>query len=155
VRACVCPWADDWLHECHTWAEKLDVVIDETKDDALESAQGSDGGGDEDRMGGDDVCGGQMLWRMHKAVMVAVMMIVWVVIMIVAGTSPGQRSLMLSSMGTGAMFSPPAPMMSSLYRPVIFTIPRSSCGSMGNTCMGRGIHRVSWECWVTTSRVVG
>jgi hypothetical protein len=43
----------------------------------------------------------------------------------------GQKILKLSSIGTGAMFSPPAPIISSLIRPVIFkwpsfkTIPRS------------------------------
>jgi len=39
---------------------------------------------------------------------------------------PSQVALILSSIGTGAMFSPPAPMISSLKRPVIRTIPRAS-----------------------------
>jgi hypothetical protein len=36
---------------------------------------------------------------------------------------PPHTSLMASSIGTGAMFSPPAVMMSSLYRPVILSMP--------------------------------
>mmetsp|Transcript_34994 Transcript_34994/g.64811 ORF Transcript_34994/g.64811 Transcript_34994/m.64811 type:complete len:220 (+) Transcript_34994:675-1334(+) len=38
----------------------------------------------------------------------------------------GCNFLTLASIGTGATFSPPAPMMSSLYRPVILIIPFSS-----------------------------
>mmetsp|Transcript_26468 Transcript_26468/g.56187 ORF Transcript_26468/g.56187 Transcript_26468/m.56187 type:complete len:215 (+) Transcript_26468:199-843(+) len=38
---------------------------------------------------------------------------------------PSQLFLTWSSMGTGAMFSPPSPMISSLYLPVIFTMPAS------------------------------
>mmetsp|Transcript_42352 Transcript_42352/g.83187 ORF Transcript_42352/g.83187 Transcript_42352/m.83187 type:complete len:216 (+) Transcript_42352:795-1442(+) len=38
----------------------------------------------------------------------------------------GQLALMVSSMGMGAMFSPPAVMISSLIRPVMYTRPFSS-----------------------------
>mmetsp|Transcript_1892 Transcript_1892/g.2609 ORF Transcript_1892/g.2609 Transcript_1892/m.2609 type:complete len:310 (-) Transcript_1892:1469-2398(-) len=38
----------------------------------------------------------------------------------------GCRSLTFPSTGTGATFSPPAPMISSLYRPVILIMPRVS-----------------------------
>mmetsp|Transcript_8157 Transcript_8157/g.18664 ORF Transcript_8157/g.18664 Transcript_8157/m.18664 type:complete len:270 (-) Transcript_8157:88-897(-) len=42
---------------------------------------------------------------------------------IMTSLMPSHALFTHSSMGTGAMFSPPSPMMSSLYLPVIFTMP--------------------------------
>eukprot|EP00438_Fugacium_kawagutii_P006399 Skav224252 [mRNA] locus=scaffold2636:14703:15730:- [translate_table: standard] len=42
---------------------------------------------------------------------------------IITFESAGAAFLIASSTGTGAIFSPPAPMINSLYRPVILTTP--------------------------------
>mmetsp|Transcript_23868 Transcript_23868/g.67610 ORF Transcript_23868/g.67610 Transcript_23868/m.67610 type:complete len:206 (+) Transcript_23868:192-809(+) len=42
---------------------------------------------------------------------------------IMTSAMPSQPFFTSSSMGTGAIFSPPSPIISSLYRPVIFTMP--------------------------------
>mmetsp|Transcript_13433 Transcript_13433/g.20123 ORF Transcript_13433/g.20123 Transcript_13433/m.20123 type:complete len:218 (-) Transcript_13433:1496-2149(-) len=47
----------------------------------------------------------------------------------------GQIFLMLDSSGTGATFSPPAPIISSLYLPVIFSMPDSLMHPLSPECI--------------------
>ena len=70
---------------------------------------------------------------------------------IIALEMPGRSSLSLSSTGTGAMFSPPAVMMSSLMRPVMAsmsvsasTLPTSPDLSQPSSSMVSSV--LAWLC---------
>mmetsp|Transcript_99105 Transcript_99105/g.284779 ORF Transcript_99105/g.284779 Transcript_99105/m.284779 type:complete len:224 (-) Transcript_99105:1772-2443(-) len=53
---------------------------------------------------------------------------------IMTSAMPSQAFFTASSTGTGAMFSPPSPMMISLKRPVIFVIPCSVINALSPEC---------------------
>mmetsp|Transcript_52880 Transcript_52880/g.160710 ORF Transcript_52880/g.160710 Transcript_52880/m.160710 type:complete len:230 (-) Transcript_52880:597-1286(-) len=71
----------------------------------------------------------------------------------ITSAMPSQCFLTASSMGTGAMFSPPSPMMSSLYRPVILIMPCAvimplspECNQPSSSIVSAVFFRISCKC---------
>mmetsp|Transcript_49936 Transcript_49936/g.133668 ORF Transcript_49936/g.133668 Transcript_49936/m.133668 type:complete len:204 (+) Transcript_49936:124-735(+) len=72
---------------------------------------------------------------------------------IMTSATPSHIFFTWSSIGTGAMFSPPSPMISSLYLPVIFTMPCSVIMPLSPECSQPSLSIVSavflvisWTC---------